>query len=120
MKKLLLSAVALSIVFVLGAQTSETSSVKGEMTEKLQSFGQFEKAKANQSSGWYNFMREIMNISSDMPYYRNYLFPDSTVQSEFSNGMGYVWLHSLGQVLDPTSNYFLFDARRYQRQRITR
>ncbi len=79
--------------------------------EKVQEFDfQNRSSKANQSTDWYNYAREITNISTNMPYYRYTLFPDSTVQVEYSDGMGYVWTHSWGQVFDPTSEYFLFDS----------
>lgn len=57
-------------------------------------------------SEWYNYGQAIYDMGGDVNYFRNFLFPDSTVQVEFSSGLGYVWKHSLGQVLDPTSAYF--------------
>ncbi|HYG51044.1 MAG TPA: T9SS type A sorting domain-containing protein [Flavobacteriales bacterium] len=59
-------------------------------------------------SDWYNSGNTMYNLGGTVAYYRNFLFPDSTVQVEFSTGMGYVWKHSLGHILDPTST--MFDA----------
>lgn len=56
-----------------------------------------------ESSEWYNYARMIGDNSSSAPYYRNFLFPDTTVQVIGSNGPFNVWLHSLGQTFDPTS-----------------
>jgi hypothetical protein len=49
----------------------------------------------------------MYDLGGSVSYYRNFLFPDSTVQVEFSSGYGYVWKHSLGHVFDPTS--YMFD-----------
>jgi hypothetical protein len=110
MKKFFLPFFALLMVSGLSAQQGDMLNHKGDIPEKIQQFDMNQNAKLNQSSDWFNYMREIMNIATAMPYYRNYLFPDSTVMAEFSNGISSVWKHSVGQVLDPTSNYFLFDA----------
>ncbi|HLP10372.1 MAG TPA: T9SS type A sorting domain-containing protein [Flavobacteriales bacterium] len=59
-------------------------------------------------SDWYNSGNTMYNLGGSVSYFRNFLFPDSTVQVEFSSGMGYVWKHSLGHILDPTST--MFDA----------
>ena len=58
-------------------------------------------------SEWYNYGSAIYDMGGDVNYFRNFLFPDSTVQVEYSSGMGYVWKHSLGRALDPTSAYFV-------------
>lgn len=54
--------------------------------------------------GWYNFGQMIYDAIGNSNYYRNALFPDSSVQVEFSNGFGYVWKHSMGQVFDPADD----------------
>lgn len=54
--------------------------------------------------GWYNFGGMIYDNLGGTNYYRNHLFPDSSVQVEFSNGFGHVWKHSLGQVFDPADD----------------
>ncbi len=57
-------------------------------------------------SEWYNYGQTIYDMGGDVSFFRNFLFPDSTVQVEYTSGMGYVWKHSLGQVFDPASVYF--------------
>ncbi|GAB5418552.1 MAG: hypothetical protein Crog4KO_03090 [Crocinitomicaceae bacterium] len=54
--------------------------------------------------GWYNFGSMIYNSLGNSDYYRNHLFPDSSVQVEFSSGYGHVWKHSMGQVFDPADD----------------
>ena len=57
--------------------------------------------------GWYSYgwtMAESWIFNTN--YFRSHIFPDSTVQVEFSDGMGYVWMHGFGQVCDPTSGWF--------------
>ena len=57
-------------------------------------------------SEWYNYGASIYNLGGNVSYFRNFLFPDSTVQVEFTGGMGKVWKHSMGQTFDPTSTMF--------------
>lgn len=57
-------------------------------------------------SAWLNYGRLIYDLQGDRSYFRNYLYPDSTVVLEFSSGYGNVWKHSFGQVLDPSSIWF--------------
>ena len=59
-------------------------------------------------SGWYNYGSEIYSLGGAVSYYRAPLFPDSTVLVEYSSGMGTVWHHSAGQVLDPVSEFHGF------------
>ncbi|UTW63393.1 T9SS type A sorting domain-containing protein [bacterium SCSIO 12741] len=58
---------------------------------------------------WLNYGRAIYNQGGSRSYFRNYLYPDSTVQVEFSSGYGAVWKHSFGEVFDPKSIYFKLD-----------
>ncbi len=61
-------------------------------------------------STWFNYGEDIYQIAQDqggdVSYFRNFLFPDSTVLVEFSDGLGSPWKHSLGQVFDPVSPLF--------------
>ena len=109
MKRIITTLLTIIIATGLFAQ-QEVKNFRDEMPAKMTEFKFTNTVKAKQSSDWFNYMRELMNIVSSMPYYRNYLFPDSTVRAEFGTGIGYVWTHSLGQVLDPTSNYFLLES----------
>ncbi len=54
-------------------------------------------------SEWYNYGRTIKNGGGNCQYYKNYLFPDSTVKANFSNDVSGVWKHSYGEVCDPSS-----------------
>ncbi|NNE56198.1 MAG: T9SS type A sorting domain-containing protein [Flavobacteriales bacterium] len=57
--------------------------------------------------GWYSYGFSLSDAwGFDVDYFRSHIFPDSTVQVDYSSGMGYVWMHGLGQVLDPTSDWF--------------
>ena len=58
-------------------------------------------------SEWYNYGETIDGMGGNCDYYRNYLFPDSTVLTEFSSGFGSVWKHSYGQMCDPSSLNFI-------------
>ena len=66
---------------------------------------------AAENSAWYNYGDVLRDYaSSDMSYFRTVLFPDSTVKTAFSNGVGYVDKHSLGQTFDPGSFLFGFQS----------
>ncbi len=63
--------------------------------------------KTKSPYGWYNYGREIWNANQGTTqYFRNNLFPDSTVVAQFSNGYAPVWKHVCGQVLDPKTAWF--------------
>ena len=59
-------------------------------------------------SGWYNVGAEFDGIGIDTDYFLTHIFPDSTVYVEYSNGLGTVWMHGLGQILDPKYSFFDF------------
>lgn len=54
-------------------------------------------------SEWYNYGETISGLGGNVNYFRNYLFPDSTVLVEFNSGFSSVWKHSYGQMCDPSS-----------------
>src|SRR5262245_43526803 len=56
-------------------------------------------AERTQTSEWYNYGQAIYDIGGNVSYFRNYLFPDSTVLFETTTGMAVVWKNSYGQVL---------------------
>ena len=58
------------------------------------------------TQGWYSYAAQVIDLLGNYSYFRNNIFPDSTVVVEFSNGYSNVWKHSLGQVFDPSSLYF--------------
>lgn len=86
-----------------------TQSFIGQFLENSPNKSNLENTKISEKStyeNWFNYGEAIYNLGGNVSYYRSTIFPDSTVQSEFSSGMGYVWQHSVGQVLDPTSPYY--------------
>lgn len=54
-------------------------------------------------SEWYNYGETINSMGGNVNYYRNYLFPDTTVLTEFTGSFGSIWKHSYGQMCDPSS-----------------
>ncbi|HZG00755.1 MAG TPA: hypothetical protein VEY71_07120, partial [Chitinophagales bacterium] len=66
--------------------------------------------RLNMVSAWLNYADLVYTFNNNS-YYRNYIFPDSTVVVEYTDGWGPVWKHSMGQVLDPRAPYFgLYDT----------
>jgi hypothetical protein len=60
-----------------------------------------------QTGDWYNYGEVLKyDIGFNTGYYRTHIFPDSTVNVDYSSGLGSVWMHSLGQVMDPYSDVF--------------
>lgn len=66
-------------------------------------------SRFNEVSKWLNYADIIYNNNNNS-YYRNYVFPDSTVMVEYSDGWGSVWKHSMGEVLDPVAPYWALTA----------
>jgi hypothetical protein len=102
--------ITLSIIVILScalAGIAQTNVQKQEVAAPFERVSsQSPSAERGQTSEWYNYGQAIYDLGGNVSYFRNFLFPDSTVQVEFSTGMGSVWKHSLGQVLDPTSTLF--------------
>lgn len=81
-----------------------------------EAIAEFERIPSSTSSAggdmsyWFNYGEDIWQIADDqggdVSYFRNHLFPDSTVLVEFTSGLGSPWKHSLGQVFDPISPLF--------------
>lgn len=93
MKKTLLLSALLSFIFVANAQD-----------EAKEKFSRTQNSTKEVYGGWYNFGNMIYDNLGGVDYFRNHLFPDSSVQVEFSNGFGHVWKHSMGQVFDPADD----------------
>ena len=66
--------------------------------------------RAEQTSEWYNYGGTIYGFGGETNYYRNTMFPDSTVVVQGSSDYFNVWIHSLGQTFDPTSFYYEIDG----------
>ncbi|MCR9173264.1 MAG: T9SS type A sorting domain-containing protein [bacterium] len=93
MKQILLAAGLFTLFFSVHAQ--EEAQVK---------FSRSQAQNKDVYGGWYNFGSMIYDNLGGVDYFRNHLFPDSSVQVEFSNGFGHVWKHSMGQVFDPADD----------------
>lgn len=93
MKHLLLLTVLVSLTFTATAQDEAKEKYSRTQTQNKDVYG-----------GWYNFGGMVYDNLGGVDYFRNHLFPDSSVQVEFSNGFGHVWKHSMGQVFDPADD----------------
>lgn len=110
MKKSLLGVLALTLLSLYGHAQLAAPIERGNIPDVPSVYPKFNKTnhtRVNIVSDWYNYGQMIYNVGGDVSYFRNFLFPDSTVKVEFSDGMGYVWKHSMGEVFDPSS--YLFD-----------
>lgn len=70
---------------------------------------QFDKEAKQVAGGfteWYNYGQEMYGFGGNVSYYRSQIWPDTTVFVDYSNGIGRPWIHSIGQVFDPRSDYF--------------
>ncbi len=83
--------------------TVSTLSWSQEQSDKIK----FERQSLNEQKdvvgGWYNYGQMLVDAGYNVDYFRNHLFPDSTVQIEFSSGFGSVWKHAIGEVFDPVA-----------------
>ncbi len=93
MKKALLLSAFLTLIFTVNAQD-----------EAQETYSRTQNMNKDVYGGWYNFGGMVYDNLGGVDYYRNHLFPDSSVQVEFSNGFGHVWKHSMGQVFDPADD----------------
>lgn len=93
MKHTLLIASLLTLFFSANAQEQNKEKFNRSTNSTKDVYG-----------GWYNFGTMIYDNFGNTDYYRNHLFPDSSVQVEFSSGYGHVWKHSMGQVFDPADD----------------
>lgn len=110
MKKILLSILVIFIAIGGYSQQIDPSIQGEEFLAKAPTLNLTKNNKANQSTNWYNYFEEIQNVSSAWVQFLDYLFPDSTVAWVGTTDKVFVWKNSQGQVLDPTSVYFLFNA----------
>ncbi len=83
---------------------------KGEQPTEFERSPSTNSATGGDISSWFNYGEDIYQIAQDqggdVSYFRNFLFPDSTVLVEFTSGLGAPWKHSQGQVFDPVSPLF--------------
>ena len=93
MKNKLLIASLLALFFTANAQEQHKEKFTRPTNNAKDVYG-----------GWYNFGSMIYDNLGGTDYFRNHLFPDSSVQVEYSNGFGHVWKHSMGQVFDPADD----------------
>lgn len=55
---------------------------------------------------WYNYGAEIYGLGGNTDYYYIHPWADSTVYVNFTNGLDRPYIHSIGQVFDPLSQYY--------------
>jgi len=80
--------------------------MKKQLILVLAAIGMSVSSQAQTVHGWYNYGKEIEGYSTSTNRYISHIFPDSTVQVDYSSGLGNVWMHGIGQVMDPTSEFF--------------
>jgi hypothetical protein len=109
MKKVYLSI--LSLVFVMAAVAQNT--VNFPSNKVLNSNISNHAIKHNPSqakstnSRWYCYGETMNMVVGDVSELNaNILFPDSTIQVQYSTGLGGAWIHKLGDVFDPSCTYF--------------
>jgi len=93
MKQLLLLTALVTLSFSTYAQNEAKEKYSRAQVQNKDVYG-----------GWYNFGSMVYDNLGGVDYFRNHLFPDSSVQVEFNNGLGHVWKHSMGQVFDPADD----------------
>ena len=100
----------LTLSLFLSAIAFSQSPLNSQPNEKPEIFSRTvtpQKSNRQFVSEWFNYGETISGMGGNVNYYRNYLFPDSTVQVEFTGGFGSVWKHSYGQMCDPSSPNFI-------------
>ncbi|MGB0403275.1 MAG: T9SS type A sorting domain-containing protein [Salibacteraceae bacterium] len=100
--KLVSTLIALMLIVTIQAQET----IESNYSPNLINHSYSSRADSDTLSAWLNYGRIIYDLQGDRSYFRNYLYPDSTVVLEFSSGYSNVWKHSFGQVLDPKSVWF--------------
>ncbi len=113
MKRTLLFVSMISIAFGISAQSefTENSSRDKVWNGKVKSYKDVGAKAPEEFSQWFNFRDDVEDLGGNYTQFYTMLFPDSTVQAEFDGGPGYVWKHSFGQILDPTSSIFAINSQ---------
>src|SRR5687767_15002893 len=109
MKNRLPGIFALTLLSLYGQAQSTAPNEGGNLPDVPSVYSKFHQTatqRTNIVSEWYNYGQMIDAAGGDVDYFRNFLFPDSTVLVEFSDGMGPVWKHSIGEAMDPSSYAF--------------
>ena len=92
----------------VNAQNLQTN--KGEIPVEFERIPSSNSTTGGDITNWFNYGEDIYEIADaeggDVSYFRNFLFPDSTVLVEFTSGLGAPWKHSQGQVFDPVGPLF--------------
>lgn len=92
--------------FMIQAQENEGHSFDSFSDHLRPTYGvpSAQRSDTDTLSAWVNQAAILSDQSGVGSYFRNYLYPDSTVLVQFNNGMGPVWKHSFGQVLHPANS----------------
>lgn len=102
--------ILLLFMFCVHVKSQSIQTNKGDIPVAFERIPSANFATGGEVSYWFNYGEDIWEIADaeggDVSYFRNFLFPDSTVLVEFSDGLGSPWKHSLGQVFDPVSPLF--------------
>lgn len=111
MKRIVLSISMVVFTISLYAQQGNLVIPGEEIEAKAPHFNMNKSEKLNISNDWFNFYEEISQLSGGWVSFLDYLFPDSTVQWVGTGGNNFVWKIAQGQVLDPTSQLFIFESK---------
>jgi len=108
MKKLLLVlAVSFSILQLRAQREESLLGFEEQESFEKRALKELGNAKVNKGEAWFNYFNELSELGVNIDYFYNHLFPDSTVQAGGNSTWYYIWKHSVGQVLDPTSQFFI-------------
>jgi hypothetical protein len=111
MKKLFTLSMALIFTLGLAAQNLVPGGVPAKSTVPdpvvLKDFAQKKNATKALESRWYCFAITMDDILQSSAFNFNNLFPDTTILVDYgTSGFSGPWVHSLGNMLDPTSDWF--------------
>lgn len=64
-------------------------------------------SQSKSSSRWYNYAFEVDELLGNIgTSSANFIFPDTTINVSYGSTIGTPWIHGIGVILDPTSDWF--------------